>query len=117
MTMTKTNNQASMTRRIRNGGLTALALVTAIAAMPVMANDAQARPDVRRMTCQAARNFVAAHGSVVMTTGQYTYERFVSSRQYCNFDEELDTKYVPTLDTPRCPIDYYCRPRMRLFND
>ncbi|MEJ8476264.1 hypothetical protein [Roseibium algae] len=42
------------------------------------AANGQARPDTRDMTCTQAQALVKQRGEVVMTTGQYTFERFIA---------------------------------------
>lgn len=80
-----------------------------------------ARPDTRAMSCQQAQNLVRSRGAVVMTTGQYTYERIVSGLGYCESDEETAIMTAPTRDNPKCRVGYYCRTRLfepewRLWN-
>ena len=70
---------------------------------------AQARPDLRQMTCQQAQNLVRQHGAVVFTTGQYTYSMFVSNRSYCDYNQELFVQYGPTRDNRKCPVAYECK--------
>ncbi|WP_209001942.1 hypothetical protein [Stappia albiluteola] len=67
-----------------------------------------ARPDTRRMSCAAAQNLVRQYGAVVMTTGQYTYFRFVSNVGYCDPWEQLRPKTAPTKDHPKCIVGYEC---------
>lgn len=73
------------------------------------ATAAQARPDLRTMTCQQAQNMVRQHGAVVFTTGQYTYSMFVSNLSYCDRGQMLFTQFGPTRDTPKCPVAYECK--------
>ncbi|SDT95926.1 hypothetical protein SAMN05428979_0726 [Stappia sp. ES.058] len=76
---------------------------------------ALARPDTRTMTCAQAQNLVQRSGAIVLSTGQYTYSRFVADRRYCSHYEILRPSYAPTRDTAQCPVAYYCervvRPR------
>jgi hypothetical protein len=67
-----------------------------------------ARPDTRAMTCNQGRGLVAQYGSVVMTTGQFTYARIVHNRGFCGPGQDTKLKIVPALDTPRCRIGYVC---------
>jgi hypothetical protein len=87
-------------------------LAAALVTMPMLAGEAQARPDTRKMTCEGAQQFVRKNGAVVMTTGQYTYERIVTSQGYCDYDEMTWLKIAPTSDNPKCRVGYYCRPRL-----
>jgi hypothetical protein len=91
--------------------VTLSALAIAAAAL-TFSNTAHARPDTRAMTCEQAKNFVRQKGAVVMSTGQYTYERIVSNQSYCDWDEITWLKIVPTKDDPKCRVGSYCRPRI-----
>jgi hypothetical protein len=73
---------------------------------------AAARPDTRIMTCEQARAFVREKGAVIMSTGQYTYERFVSGYGYCDRGEETWLQVAPTKDNPKCRVGYICRDRI-----
>ncbi|GIL00291.1 MAG: hypothetical protein BroJett030_01900 [Alphaproteobacteria bacterium] len=88
-------------------GRPAMALIILLAAGgPALA----ARPDTRAYTCDQGRAIVAQYGSIVMTTGQFTYDRIVHNRGFCGPGEETQLKVVPSLDNPRCRIGYTCRP-------
>jgi len=41
------------------------------------------------MTCAQAQALVTTTGAIVMSTGQYTYERFVAHRGFCRHGEVL----------------------------
>jgi hypothetical protein len=97
--------------------LAATALASALLAMPLMTGEALARPDTRKMTCEGAQQFIRQNGAVVMTTGQYTYERIVTNRSFCDYDEITWLKIAPTLDNPKCRVGYYCRPRLNDGDD
>ena len=70
--------------------------------------DAQQRPDTRRMTCGEVNAFVQRHGAVVMTTGRFTYERFVAHRGFCDRWQTVTPRTAPTRDAPRCPVHHVC---------
>ena len=72
---------------------------------------AQGRPSTLGMSCGQAQSIVRARGAVVMTTGQYTYDRFVSDQRFCSFDEETIPTWAPTRDTPQCMVGYRCEQR------
>ena len=69
------------------------------------------RADTRSFTCASAWAFVQSRGAVVMSTGNYTYDRLVSQRRYCQMDEVLQRHYAQTADSPRCFVGYVCRGR------
>ena len=99
----------------RQAGRLALAFVATALVLAVTAAEAQARPDTRRMSCAQAQDFVRRSGAVVISTGQFTYDRFVASQGFCSHDEETAVKRVPTTDVSNCPL-YYCRPAS-IFRD
>ncbi len=107
---------ALSSNRQRPAGRGSMAILLAAAgalAIPMAPVEAlAARPDTRAMTCEQAQNFVRQKGAVVMTTGQYTYERIVSNQGYCDVDEITWLKVAPTKDNPKCRVGYYCRTRI-----
>jgi len=76
------------------------------------AEDAFARPDVRTMTCAQARALVLQNGAVVLTTGQYTYDRYVARQAYCFAPFVIQRAWVATADTEQCPVGYTCEQRV-----
>lgn len=93
--------------------------VFAIAMMAsVSSAQAQPRPFTPAMPCEQARQIVFANGDAVLSTGTYTYDRFVRDRSFCEINEYVEPAWVPTRDTPQCPIGYRCRSgRPFLFDD
>ena len=78
---------------------------------------AWARPDVRTMNCAQARALVWQSGAIVLTTGRYTYDRYVAGQRYCYRPYYIRRAWVATADTDRCLIGYTCEQRVfrRLF--
>lgn len=70
---------------------------------------AQPRASTLAMSCGQARGVVASRGAVVLGTGGQTYDRFVAGRNFCEINETIEPVWVPTADTPQCPIGYRCR--------
>lgn len=70
---------------------------------------AQSRPFTPSMTCNQARGIVFSRGAVVLGTGTYTYDRYVRDSSFCEFNETTKPAFVPTRDTPQCPVGYVCR--------
>ncbi|WP_343234560.1 hypothetical protein [Microvirga splendida] len=82
-------------------------LALLVAASSVQAQ--QPRPMTPSMTCNQARGLVLARGSVVLGTGTYTYDRYVRDQRFCLRTEMIEPAFVPTRDTPQCPVGYTCR--------
>jgi hypothetical protein len=78
---------------------------------------AQSRPSTPGMTCNQARGIVFSRGAVVLGTGTYTYDRYVRDRTFCEFNETIEPGFVPTRDTPQCPVGYLCRDTDYFFDD
>ncbi|AXS39998.1 hypothetical protein [Breoghania sp. L-A4] len=98
--------------------LSQLVLVTLFAVPLAAAPALAARPDVRRMTCAQAHDMVLDRGAVVMTTGRFTYERFVSHQRYCDRWETVVPALAATRDKPQCLVGYICEePLFRGFGD
>ena len=43
-----------------------------------------------------------------MSTGPYTYDRYVQHRGFCTPTETTKPDFVPTRDNPTCFIGYRC---------
>ncbi|ADZ70211.1 hypothetical protein [Polymorphum gilvum] len=105
---------SAITHRTARATLVAVALVA-------LAGAAEARPDLRQMTCAQAQAMVQRHGAVVFTTGRFTFQRFVASRRFCDRGQALTPAYARTRDTAQCPVGYLCEeplfPRWERWND
>ena len=80
-----------------------------------IADVAYARPDVRTMTCAQAKAVVLQSGSVVMTTGKYTYDRYVAGQAYCKRPFVTRRAWIATTDTNECQIGFRCEDRPPRF--
>jgi hypothetical protein len=65
---------------------------------------AQSRPSTVSMSCLGVRSLVARQGAVVLSTGPLTYDRYVSGGNSCSLGERPEPTWVPTTDTPQCPV-------------
>lgn len=101
-------------RSLRRLGLlfvsVAMALVSSVAY-------AQQRPMTPDLNCAAARQLVSRAGAIVLSTGPYTYDRYVRDRSFCQLGEILEPTWVPTRDAAQCAIGYRCRSGALDFND
>jgi hypothetical protein len=82
----------------------------AVCAFLVAAGTAQARPDTRAMFCAQAQSMVYQYGSVVMTTGQHTFQKFVAGGRFCDPHEWSIPVSAATKDAKKCPL-LTCRNR------
>lgn len=81
-----------------------------IAALMLGSSLAYARPNTLAMSCAEAYDLVMANGAVVLSTGEYTYDRFVAHQGFCELGEETEAAWVPTADDAQCFIGYTCKP-------
>lgn len=78
------------------------AAVLAAMAVPALA---QGRPDARAMTCDQILGLIDQRGAAVLTTGQYTYDRYVADRRFCMMEETTRKVSITTRDTDRCRVN------------
>lgn len=90
-------------------------VVVAVAATTTVA-EAQ-RPSTLTMTCPQAAATVASAGAIVLTTGQFTYDRFVAHTGFCPHDQIARPAVAPTLDSPYCSLGYRCEQKLRRFDN
>ena len=93
-------------RKGRLLGKAPLAFALALAATPGLA---QVGPSSLAMSCQSARQMVASRGAVVLTTGRFAYDRYVSSGRFCVIGETTEPAWIPTADSAQCLVGYRCR--------
>jgi hypothetical protein len=74
---------------------------------------AQGRPVSTTLTCSRAAGLVASQGAVVLGTGVYTYDRYVSSSSSCVLGETIEPAWVPTVDNSQCFVGYQYRQRFQ----
>ncbi|WP_106755192.1 hypothetical protein [Pannonibacter carbonis] len=101
---------------------TVACIAVALTALFATTTASLARPDLRQMTCREAQQTLARNGAVVFTTGRNTYDRFVTSRAYCDSWEDAVPAYEKTRDAPQCQIGFQCEEplfsrRGRLFDN
>jgi hypothetical protein len=78
-----------------------------------IADVAYARPDARTMTCEQVKALIRQSGSVVVTTGEHTYERFVSGKAHCETSTVLRRAWTTTNDARKCLVGFICEKRVR----
>lgn len=79
------------------GGLAGLLAFSAV-------SPAFARPDARSMTCSQLQALLAQQGAATVTTGQNTYERYVSGSGGCTGTDIPRNASVATSDTGQCQV-------------
>ena len=72
------------------------------------------RPDTRQLTCAQAQALVKQRGSVVMTTGATTFDKFVADASYCRpITNQVRAKFAPTKDDAKCAVGFRCYQNIR----
>lgn len=87
-------------------------VLTAAMLISLTIGQASARPDTRYMTCSAAVSLVQGHGSILLSTGTHTYDKYVKNHAYCNLNESLRRAFVPTSDYRRCKVGFVCKNKL-----
>lgn len=95
-----------------------LRIMMAIAASAALVAGAaaQGRPDSRQMSCAQVQDLIVQNGAVVLTTGQFTYDRYVSSLRFCSHPSIPVIDSVQTRDANQCPV-YRCGQDLFLFDN
>ena len=71
---------------------------------------AQTRPDSLAMTCAQVNGLVKAQGAVVIGTGQYIFDRYVTDRRFCPTFDTTKPAWLRTRDKAQCFVGYTCIP-------
>ncbi|MET1413578.1 hypothetical protein ABVF61_14995 [Roseibium sp. HPY-6] len=103
----------------RAGTYTLLALGSAaLVFVSSQPSDAQSRrPDTRALSCSQVQSLIQQNGAVVMSTGQYTFDRYVYTKNFCQHGEVARNQWVPTKDVKRCRVRVCIDPNILRFND
>ncbi|MEM9634522.1 MAG: hypothetical protein AAGA50_24545 [Pseudomonadota bacterium] len=90
--------------------------VVVLSALATQTALAQAgRPDTRQLTCAQAQSLVQQRGTVVMSTGPTTFEKFISDARYClPQTNQVRPVIAPTKDNPKCPVGNRCYQNRRI---
>lgn len=88
----------------------ALALIVALVPMSAQAIN---RYNVNTMSCNQVHGIIAQEGAAILRypsprTGITLYDRYVASDYFCDAYEYPEQTYIPTADTPSCPV-YHCK--------
>ncbi|WP_422374746.1 hypothetical protein [Roseibium sp.] len=81
-----------------------------LASLPI-AEAQSRRPNSTAMTCGQVQSMINQRGAVVLSTGQHTFDRYVSNRNSCQHGEILRRDYVPTKDNNRCYVQRCVNPQ------
>ncbi len=84
----------------------------------IQVSEAQSgRPNSTTMTCSQVQAMITQRGAVVMSTGQYTFDRYVANFSYCQHGEFLRRDFIPTKDNNKCFVRRCDPSRPFIFND
>ena len=72
---------------------------------------AQTQFDGRLLPCAQLAATVRNRGAVVISTGPFTYDRYVNSGQFCVRPEIPVPTWISTIDALQCFVGYICRDR------
>lgn len=89
-------------------------LPAAVAVLAGLSAHAASRPDSLTMTCAQVQATVARQGAVVIGTGPYVYDRFVTDGRFCSPTQIARQEFIRTQNAPACLV-YVCRDRTLLW--
>lgn len=95
-------------RSLLLGVLAALLSITGAQIVPASNASASEMPLTLSMSCAKAARLVAESRGIVLKTGEFTFDRYVNSLQFCDQGDALRPEWVPTQDNPQCFIGYTC---------
>jgi hypothetical protein len=84
-------------------------------ALSLLSADAYAisRYNSQSLSCGETRAIVRSEGAVILRyrspRNNPLFDRYVAHRGFCEIDEYAKAAWVPTTDTPSCPV-YRCAP-------
>jgi hypothetical protein len=73
--------------------------------------NAQTQFDGRSVPCAHIAATVRSRGAVVISTGPYSYDRYVNGGQFCVRPEIAVPTWISTADAAQCFVGYICRDR------
>ncbi|MCK7614142.1 hypothetical protein [Roseibium sediminicola] len=92
-----------MSKLLTKLAITALAGSSLLAAT-TLAGAQSGRPNTTSMSCGQVQSLIQQRGGVVLSTGRYTFDRYVANRNFCQHGEVTQRDYVPTRDNNRCMV-------------
>lgn len=85
-----------------------LRAVAAFLAVLSLAESAAAQtrrqPDTTTLTCKETQDLIERFGAMNLKSGPVRFDRYVASRHQCIVGQSVRTRYVPTTDSRRCPV-------------
>ncbi|MHA7774933.1 hypothetical protein [Roseibium sp. M-1] len=94
----------------------ARAVLFGFASVLVTTGPAAARPNSNAMTCAQVQSMINQNGAVVLSTGQYTFDRYVSNTNFCQHGQITRWDYVPTKDARKCRVSRCIDPQPWRFD-
>lgn len=70
------------------------------------------QPDTTTLTCKETQGLIERFGAINLKSGPVKFDRYVSGRNHCIVGQSLRTKFVPTRDGGRCPVQICAESRM-----
>ncbi len=89
--------------------------IALVGAWPIEAQ-ALAHPFAPKLSCGRLKSIVQQNGAEVISTGQFTYDRFVRDQSFCMRDEMTDPAWIVSSDQAECYVGYTCGERPSNYN-
>lgn len=81
-----------------------------------IAADANGRPSSLSMSCATLVSLIGQRGTVVISTGPYTWDRVVRDRSFCPSEQTSTPEFAPTSDNRQCFAGLRCIDRLNEGN-
>jgi hypothetical protein len=75
-----------------------------------------ARPYAPKLSCQRLKGMIYEKGAVVLSTGQFTFDRYVRDQGYCMQGEITEPAWLNSSDQVECFVGYTCGGRQPNYN-
>jgi len=93
-----------------------IALVIGLLASLTLRAQAFPRPYAPKLSCGEIKGMIQQKGAVLLSTGPFTFDRFVRDQGYCMQGEITDPAWIVSLDQPQCYAGYTCGGRQPSYN-
>ena len=91
-------------------------LVLALSATSLFPAQTIARPYAPLLSCGRLKGMIYDKGAVVLSTGQFTFDRFVRDQGYCMLGEITEPAWIISKDQTQCFVGYTCGGRPSNYN-
>jgi hypothetical protein len=82
----------------------------------VISGPAFARPYAPKLACETLKAMIYDKGALVLSTGQFTFDRYVRDQGYCMLGEITEPAWLTSANQAQCFVGYTCGGRQANYN-